>query len=353
MVWINLLILSFSLWAKDLPKFLTKHSTDSIRFISYDGQFAYLQKKPGVLGLVSSFKSSDFISETSASDFLVKDSRAKQRLIIEIIPFAHQEMNFIKNHKIMVVDWGKTQTKEIGFGKNARLHLNDEWISYYDASERTIFLQNVLTQKKFQIKLSPRLSPFYSPEVEMVSQDTVVYTDINEKGFVGVVQFNLITQKSLILYKASQTGTRIELCQQKDYLAFGEFPYDDLNRSSKILQIKLSASTNLAGFTTLYSSTDSDLGHMVCLEKHIYFIKTLTHLKKLNYKQTEAVKLDFKTTQIETISDLGSVNQIIAMDGRVLIPYRGEFFVVEGGANLTDDRLKAPTNKEEELPLEL
>jgi hypothetical protein len=179
------------------------------------------------------------------------------------------------------------------------------------------------------------------------------HTDINEKGFVGLVQFNLITQKSLILYKASQSGTRIELCQQKDYLAFGEFPYDDLNRSSKILQIKLSASTNLAGFTTLYSSTDSDLGHMVCLEKHIYFIKTLTQLKKLNYKQTEAVKLDFKTTQIETISDLGSVNQIISMDGRVLIPYRGEFFVVEGGANLTDDRLKAPTNKEEELPLEL
>jgi hypothetical protein len=253
----------------------------------------------------------------------------------------------------LTVEWGKAQTKEIGFGKNAKLHLSDEWVSYYDSSERTIFLQNVLTQKKFQIKLSPRLSPFYIPDVEMVSQDTVIYTDINEKGFVALISFNLITQKSLILYKANQTGTRIELCQQKDYLAFGEFPYDDLSRSSKIMQIKLSASTNLAGFTTLYSSTDSDLGHIVCLENHIYFIKTLTHLKKINYKQTEAVKLDLKTTQIQTISDLGTVNQIFAMDGRVLIPYRGEFFVVEGGANLTDDRLKAPVTKEEELPLEL
>ncbi len=353
MAWINILIITLSLWAKDLPKFLTKHSLDSIRYISLDGQFAYLQKKQGVLGLVNSLRSVDFISETSVSDFLVRDSRFKQRLIIEVIPQAHQEMNFIRNHKILVVDWGKTQTKEIGFGKNARLHLNDEWISYYDATERTIYLQNVITQKKFQIKLSPKLSPFYNPEVEMVSQDTVVYTDINEKGFVGLVQFNLVTQKSLVLYKASQTGTRIELCQQKDYLAFGEFPHDDLNRSSKILQIKLSATTNLAGFSTLYSSTDSDLGHMVCLENHIYFIKTLTQLRKINFKQTEAVKLDLKTTQLQTVSELGTVNQIIAMDGRVLIPYRGEFFVIEGGSNLTDDRLKAPVTKEEELPLEL
>jgi hypothetical protein len=92
---------------------------------------------------------------------------------------------------------------------------------------------------------------------------------------------------------------------------------------------------------------------MVCLENHIYFIKTLTQLRKINFKQTEAVKLDLKTTQLQTVSELGTVNQIIAMDGRVLIPYRGEFFVIEGAANLTDDRLKAPVTKEEELPLEL
>ena len=353
MVWISLLIVTFNVFAKDLPKFLTKHAADSIRFITLDGSYAYLQKRQGVLGLVSSFRTSDFISDKSMSDFLVKDSRFKQRLSIEIIPNAHQEMNLIKNHQIMVADWGKTQTRDIGLGRASRLHLNDEWISFYDPIEKIITIQNVLTQKKFQIKLSSKTSPFFFPEVEMITDQVIVYTDVNEKGYIGLVQYNLLTQKSIILYKASQNGTRLELCQHKGYVAVGEFPYDDIDRSSKIMQINVNATTNLAGFTTLYSSSDSDLGNMVCLENAIYFIKTMTHVKKLNAKQTEAVRLDLKTTQLQTMTEMSNVNQIISMDGRVLIPYRGEFYVLEGSANLTDDKLKAPVSPKEELPLEI
>ena len=162
-----------------------------------------------------------------------------------------------------------------------------------------------------------------------------------------------MTQKSSILYKSTQSGTRLELCQAKGYLAIGEFPYDDIARSSKILQIPITASTNLAGYSTLYSSTDSDLGNMICSEPAIYFVKTLTHLKKINHKITEAVRLDLKTTKVQTITDLGAVTQLISMDGRILIPYRGEFYVLEGTANLTDDKLKSPTQGTEELPLEI
>lgn len=352
MVWISLLLVSFHLFAKELPRFLTKHSIDSIRFMTMDGRYSYLQKKQGVLGLISSFKSTDFISDKSTSDFLVRDSRFKRRLTIEIIPSVHQELNLIKSHQIMVVEWGKTQTKSIGSGRVPKLQLDDEWISYYEPLDRIIIVQNIMTEKKYQIKLSSALSPFFFPEVEMVSSDTIVYTDMNEKGYVGLIQYNLITQKSNILYKSSQTGTRIELCQQKGYLGIGEFPYDDVSRNSKILQIKIDGSTNLAGFSTLYSSTDSDLGNMICLENSIYFIKTMTQLKKLNAKQTEAVKLDIKTTQLQTVTELGSVNQLISMDGRILIPYRGDYFVLEGAANLFDDKLKSPTNASEELPIE-
>lgn len=353
MVWISFILLSFNLFAKELPKFLTKHSLDSIRYITLDGRYAYLQKKQGVLGLVSSFRSVDFISENSQSDFLVKDSRFKRRLIIEMIPEYQKEFNVFKNHKISVVDWGKTQVREIGFGRGARLHMDDEWITYYDTLEKIITIQNILTQKKYQIKLPPKTSPYFIPEVEMVSADTVVYTDANEKGFAAMIQYNLVTQKSTILYKSTQNGTRIELCQAKGYLGIGEFPYDDIARNSKILQIQLSGSTNLAGYSTIYNSTDTDLGNMICSENSIYFIKTLTHLKKINHKTTEAVKLDLKTTKVQTITDMGAVTQLIAMDGRILIPFRGDFHVVEGTANLTEDKLQSPTQGNEELPLEI
>jgi hypothetical protein len=353
MVWISLFLFSITTFAAELPRFLTKHPTESIRFISLDGRYAYLQKRQGVLGMVSSFRSVDFISDTSQSDFLVKDSRFKQRLLIEIIPNDQKELNLAKIHKILVVDWGKTQTREIGLGRNSKLHLGDEWVSYYDPLSKTISIQNVLTQKIFQIKLSPKISPYYFPEVEMISADTLVYTDVNDKGYVALIQYNLVTQKSNILYKSSQNGTRLELCQAKGYVAIGEFPYDDIIRTSKILQIKLSGSTNLAGYSSIYSSTDSDLGNMICLDNSMYFIKTMTHIKKINSKQTEAVKLDLKTTQIQTVTDLENVTQLLAMDGRILIPFRGDFHVLEGTANLTEDNLKTPNQIDEELPLDL
>lgn len=354
MVWISFFLgLTINLYAKELPKFLTKHSIETLRYITSDGRYAYLQKRPGVLGLVSSFRSTDFISDSSKSDFIVKDSRFKQRLIIEIVPNAHTEYNLFKNHKIQVVDWGRSNPKLIGEGRSPKLHLMDEWISFYNAYERVITLQNILTQKKFEIKLSPKQSPFYTPEVEMITADTIVYTEINEKGYSALVQHNLITKKNNVLYRSNQTGTRIELCQEKGYLGIGEFPYDDIARSSKIMQIKLTGSTNLAGFTTIYSSTDPDLGNITCHSDSIYFIKTMTHIKKLNYKQTEAVKLDLKTEKIQTLTDLSTVTQIISMDGRVMVPSRGEFYVLEGTSNLSDDKLKAPTNFNEELPLEI
>lgn len=353
MVWISLILLSLNLYAKELPKFLTKHSLDSVRYITLDGRYAYLQKKPGVLGLVSSFRSTDFISENSSSDFLIKDSRFKRRLIIETIHDFQKEFNVFKNNKISVIDWGKTQVKGIGQGRGARLHMDDEWITYYDTMEKIITIQNILTQKKYQIKLPPKTSPYFQPEVEMVSADTVVYTDSNDKGFAAMIQYNLVTQKNTILYKSTQNGTRIELCQAKGYLGIGEFPYDDIARSSKIMQIQISGSTNLAGYSTIYNSTDSDLGNMLCTENSIYFIKTLTHLKKINHKVTEAVKLDLKTTKVQTVTDMGAVTQLTAMDGRILIPFRGDFHVLEGTANLTDDKLQSPTQGNEELPLEI
>ena len=102
MVWISLLLLSFNLLAKELPKFLTKHSTDSIRFITLDGRYAYVQKRQGVLGLVSSFRSVDFISEHSQSEFIIKDSRFKQRLAIEIIPNEQKDKILIQKDIFLI-----------------------------------------------------------------------------------------------------------------------------------------------------------------------------------------------------------------------------------------------------------
>ena len=347
MLWISLFLMAFTTFAVELPRFLTKHSPETLRYISMDGRYAYVQKKPGVLGLVSSFRSVDFLADSNSNDFLVKSSRYKLRLAIESIPNAHNELSLVKNHKVFVVDYGNSVAREVGLGRGSRLHLRDEWISYYNIIDKVIHIVNLITQKKYEIKLSRKGNPFFIPDVEMVSQRSILYTDINENGYSALVGFDLTTSKSNIIYKSSQTATRLELCQSGDYLGMGEFPYDGVVRGSKIQYVKLSDVVNLAGFTTLYNSIEQDVGNMICLPESIYFVKTMNQDKDLNYKVTEAVKLEIKTQNIEAKTNLKHVSQIVEMDGRVLIPLRGEFFVLEGKNNLAEDVLKSAPTKEE------
>lgn len=347
MHWISLFFLSFGLSAAELPKFLTKQSSDSLRYISMDGRYTYVQRRPGVLSLITSFKNVDFLSDSQSNDFRVKSSRFKNRMTIESIPNVHEVMSLLKNHKILVVDYGNSATREVGSGRSPRLHLRDEWISYYDIQTKVIHIQNLVTQKKFEIRLSRKDNPFFIPEVEMISDRAVVYSDINENGYSALVSYDLQSLKSNIIYKSPQTATRIELCQQEGYLAIGEFPYEGVSRGSKIQTININSIVNLAGYQTIYESVEQDIGNMICRPHALYFIKTFAHNKELNERTTDVVKLEIKTQNLETKSNLKHVTQMIEMDNRVLIPLRGELFVLEGTSNLGTDVLKNAPSKEE------
>lgn len=355
MVLINIILfISMSLWAQNQPKFLTKHDVKSIRFITMDGRYAYVKRRPGVLGLVSSYRNIDFMSEPSHTDFALTHSRFDQRIIIESIPFAFTEFNLTKMHKISVIDWGNSRPREIGQGRSPKLHLQDEWLSFYNPQERILNIENLVTTKKYQIKLNQKGPAHHFPEVEMVMSDTVIFTDINEDGFAALIQYNLASAKSTILYKSSQNATGLELCQDKGYLAIGEFPFEGVTRGSKILQIQVGESTLFGGFTTLYSSSDQDIGNILCLPTSIYFVKTVKQDARTGVKTTEAAKLDLKTLDVNVKTAFTNVTQIIDMDGRVMVPMRGAFYVLEGTSNLSDDKLKGlPVNSKEGLPLDI
>lgn len=347
MLWISVLLMSFIVSAQELPRFLTKHASDTLRFISMDGRYAYIQKKPGVLGFVSSFRSIDFLNEPEQNDFIVKASRFKNRIVIESIPHPHTEMSLLKKHRLFVVDYGNSSPREVGQGRGSKLHLGDEWLTFFDPLQKIIHVQNLLTKKEFKIKVSKKANPFFVPEVEMLAPELIYYTDINESGYSALVAYNLATQKSTIIYKSAQTATRLELCQSTGHLVLGEFPYDGVVRGSQIQYATVSSLLASGGFTTAYNSVDQDIGNMVCLPEAVYFVKTLNQDRELNYKVTEAVKLTLKTQKIETKSNLKHVAQLVEMDGRILIPMRGEFFVLEGTSNLGMDILKSVPSKEE------
>jgi hypothetical protein len=347
MLWINLILLTSICLGNELPRLLTKHSADNLRFVSNDGEFIYIMKRSGVLGMVNNFNTYDVAIDQDGTNFLVSGSRFKNRLIIATVPRLNRELNVNKLHNISVVGRGKLQLTSVGEGITPKLHLNDEWISYYIPTQKKIVIQNVLTQKKHFIQLSSRVNLFFRPAVEMINDQTVLFTDLSEQNNITLQQYNLASKKSIIIYRSPQNATRMEVCSNKDYLAFGEFPFDQVQRSSQILFIQFSKTSNLAGYESLYKSENPDLGQMICLKDKIYFIKTRNFQKKINYKTTEVAKINLRNKSIEIISHLRNVSRLIEMDDRILIPFRGEYFVVEGEHNLGEDKLKEfPKEKE-------
>ena len=357
MVWINLFLLVSSVLAqeprgKGPEKLLTKHAVDAIRYIDGDGRVAYVRKRPGVLGIVSSFRSEEFVTDTPQSDFLVTATPMKRKVIVEVIKNQHTAFNVMRSNKLMMFNWGETKGKEVGSGMATRLHMSDEWLSFFQPEKKSIIIRNVVTEKEYEIRLSPKANPYFIPDVAMIASDLVVYTDINDQGLAAVISYNLLSKKSEIIYKSSQNGTRMELCQSETYLGIGEFPYEGVNRGSKILQLPVLSTFNLGGFTTVYESTEQDIGNIVCQDDGIYFIKTMNQNQELGLKITEAVKVNIKNSQVIQKTNLETITQLINMDGRVLVPHRGAFYVLEGEYNLSSETLKTGPTKEEE-PLDL
>jgi hypothetical protein len=357
MGWINLFFFSLSLLAA-APKatgperLLTKHAVDAIRYIDGDGRVAYVRKRPGVLGIVSSFRSEEFVTDTPQSDFLVHATPMKKKVIVEIIKNQHTVFNIMRSNKLMSFNWGDTKGKEVGSGMAAKLHLADEWLTYFQPEKLSLAVKNLITDKSYEIRLSPKSNGYFIPEATMVASDLIVYTDINDQGYAAVISYNLLTKKSEVLYKSSQNGTRMELCLHENYLAFGEFPYEGVSRGSKIMTVPVLTTFNLGGFTTIYESKEQDLGNMVCKDDGIFFIKTMNQSPEFGTKTTDAVKVNLKNSAIIQKTNLGTVTQLINMDGRVLLPHRGSFYVLEGEYNLSSETLKT-TSPKEEAPLDL
>lgn len=339
MLLISFLLASSLSFAQKLPQLLTKHAPETLRYISSDGNIAYVKKNNGVLGLIVGYRSSDFMSDATYSDFLVTDSQDKVRIAIEVIPNHHRNMQINKNHKIYVTKLGMDKPTEVGVGRYPSLHQGDDWISFYKTDEQQIILKNVVTNKEYKIPLLKKSNPFFFPSYVMSTQVHFLYSDVDEKGYAQISLFDLSANKSRPLLKGDRPGTFFELCQNKNYFAVGEFPYEGIERGSRILHFPKDGNRP-AGFTTIYQSGDADVGNMVCTDDSVYFIKTTSFDSVLVTKKTEAARVKLADSKLEIKTDLGYVSSLIRMDGRVLVPFREYLYVLEGVSNIESDVLR-------------
>lgn len=341
------ILLAQPVWARIvLPKFATKLSLDNIRFITADGRFTYTQKRSGSLTLASSFRGTDIFERQPGTNYYVTGTPAKKKLVVEIEADWHQNMDLTKLNEIMVGTYGSTNFLKVGMGRYPRLHLDDDYATWLDPKEKVIHVQFLKSSENHhKIRLGKKHNPFFFPEVVMINPETILYTDINDKGFAALLSWNLIEKKMTVLKKSDVSGTRFELCRRGNYVALGEFSYDDVNKGSSISVLAWKDRPNLAGFSTIYKSSDNDLGQMICDDQKVWFVKTMSEDRKLNIRQTEAVEMNISSGQILVKSELERVTNIIDMDGRILIPFREDVFVAQGDPGSSQDSLKPSGRK--------
>ncbi len=332
-------------WSRiELPRFAAKQSLDNIRFMTQDGRYTYSQKRSGALSMSTSFRTSDVLTNPPGTNYAITSSEARKKMVVEVEANWHQDMDLNKINDIMVGSFAGAQFAKIGRGRYPRLHLDDEWLTWFDPKEKAIHVQFLRTPERHQIiKLGKKNNAFFFPEVIMLNPETVLYTDVNDKGFSALLSWSLVDKKMTVVRKSEVSATRLELCRRDNIIAMGEFSYDDANRGTTIMVQAWKDAPTLGGFTTVYRASDNDLGQMICgSNNRLWFVKTMSEDRKLNIRQTEAVVMELPSGRITVKSELERVTNLIDMDGRILLPLREDVFVLEGSAGSANDTLRNP-----------
>lgn len=329
----------------ELPKFAAKQSLDNIRFMTQDGRYTYAQKRSGALSMSTSFKTVDVLTNPPGTNYIITSSEARKKMVVEVESNWHQDLDLNKVNDIMVGPLGGSQFSKVGRGRFPRLHLDDEWLTWYDPKEKAVHVQFLrVPDRHHVIRLGKKTNSYFFPEVVMLNQETVLYSDVNDKGFSALLAWNIVEKKMTVVRKSEVSGTRLEMCRRGNMIVVGEFSYDDTNRGTTIMVQAWRDAPSLGGFSTIYRVSDNDLGQMVCGSgNRLWFVKTMSEDRKLNIRQTEATVMELPSGKITVKSDLEHVSNIIEMDGRILIPMREDVYVLEGNPGSGTDTLRSPS----------
>ncbi|MBF0208812.1 MAG: hypothetical protein HQK53_18265, partial [Oligoflexia bacterium] len=221
-------------YSAKLPIWATKQSAAKLCFISQDGNYTYYQRRPSTLMLSSKYSTKAVLTAPTDGNFTLLASPSRKKIIIELDPFY-----FFSNENsysfLYVLDFGGTTPTAIGQGISPKMHLNDNWVSYYEPQKKTIHFQSLNMKEfssKFNISISSATNPYFVPEVIMYDEQNVLYTDLNNQGYSGIFLLVRNTKKNVLLYKNKGPGIKIEMCLNGSNLYIGKFAYPHIKGAS-------------------------------------------------------------------------------------------------------------------------
>lgn len=326
---IALFFISPPSWAvTKLPELAAKQAINNLRFLSSDGSFTYYQNREGSLLLSTNYSVKEVIKAPPGSNYEVVATPNRKNIIVLVQENFHRYLSIKQTKKVYKVSFGKRNSELIGEGLSAKIHgKNDEWVSIYHPMTKEIkFINLKSTAFTFVIKLENLYNPYFIPDVVMTNGSTVIFTDLNKAGLTGVLYYDRVTKKIKVLYKASNAATKLELCLDEKKLYLGEFGLDDIYSGSIISRLDLKT-IDFSRREIIYKSSLNDLGNIQC-KGHLFFIKNLS--KKREKLAYEVVQFISKSEEPRIISDINFASHIIDMDGVLLLPNLGKYYVLKG-----------------------
>ena len=329
------------------PELLTKSEIRNLRYISKDGNITYYQRRSGSLLLSTNYKVEEVLKGKIGSQYQVYSSPTEKKLIVTLDEAFHTFFSVRHLKKIYLVDFGTKKNILLGEGLSPQLHLQDSWVSFYNPYQQRIIFKNLnSTALEFSIKTKNEINPFFIPQIIMLSDKDILYTDINNKGINGILKFDRATKTIKPIFKSAYSSQKIEMCLGFEHLFVGEFGINNSDNGSVIAKVKLKK-FNIDKADIIYQSRNNDLGNIKChyRKNFLYFIKNTAtiggRIESDIFSFHHGKKIEKK------ISNIKYVSQLIIMGDRLLVPYRGKFYVLEGQQDTTNvDLLKKRDGKE-------
>ena len=230
-----LIFFTHNAFAKSALKVLaTNQDPNKIRFLSNEGKFIYYQKRSGELLLSSNFKIYEVLKGERNTQYIIYSSPAKKRLIVEKNNSFLMISNIRKSKDIYIINFGGKTPLLVGKGHSPQLHLNDNWVSYFNSYKKIISFKNVNSSKLIlNVKISNKINPFFIPQKEMLNKSSIIYTDLNKKGYSGLIHHDFQKKKSKLLFKSKSQNEKIEICKNKRFIILGIFSMDLKSYKSK------------------------------------------------------------------------------------------------------------------------
>ena len=289
-------LLALNTYARSkLPFLTTKQEISNLRFISSNGKFTYYQRKSGSFVLSTNYNVEESIKLSTNTHFQVIASNKKRWILVSANENFQTHYSLRKSLKIYKIPFGKSKSQLIGQGQAPQLHLDDEWASWFLPKEKKINFFN-LNQAglQFFIPITNIKNPYFIPNVLMINNNQILFTDLNEKGFPGILLFEKNAKKISLFQKFESPNIGIEFCQKKEKIYIIRYGLDNITKATTIREIS-HEKLDYTKSKLIYSSDKNDIGQMTCqiskdsifllktflTEKKTYFMKLLNLIPKV------------------------------------------------------------------------